>query len=320
MIGYIINRIIYLIPTLFIMSLVVFSFIALIPGDPVDTILGLNASEEARAAVREELGLDRNILVQYFSWAGGIVTGDFGNSLTTGEPVMKMIMEKLPATLLLAFASILVSVIIAVFAGAIAAVNKGNWLDMGILVAALAGISVPVFWIAILAILAVLLFSVHWQILPSIGYVSPLEDPIGALRHLILPATCMGAALAGGIARMTRAEMIEQLGKDYVITARAKGLSQNEVTYRHALRNSLISVVTFTGLELGTLLGGAIIVETIFAWPGLGRMAIDAISTRDYPTVQGVVLFMAFFFVFVNLLVDISYTLLNPQIRLVGSK
>jgi len=315
MIGYIINRILYLIPTLFIMSLVVFSFIALIPGDPVDAILGLNASEEARAALREELGLDRNILVQYLSWAGGIVTGDFGTSLTSGEPVMKLIMEKLPATLLLAFASILVSVFIAVFAGTIAAVNKGNWLDMGILVAALAGISVPVFWIAILA---VLLFSVHWQVLPSIGYVSPLEDPIGALRHLALPAICMGAALAGGIARMTRSEMIEQLGKDYVITARAKGLSQNEVTYRHALRNSLITVVTFTGLELGTLLSGAIIIETIFAWPGLGRMAIDAIFTRDYPTVQGVVLFMAFFFVFVNLLVDISYTFLNPQIRLGG--
>jgi peptide/nickel transport system permease protein len=317
MLGYIINRIIYLIPTLFIMSLVVFSFIALIPGDPVDAILGLNASEEARAAVRAELGLDRNILVQYLSWAGGIVTGDFGTSLTSGEPVMKLILEKLPATLLLAFASILISVFIAVLAGTIAAVNKGNWLDMGVLVAALAGISIPVFWIAILS---VLLFSVHWQILPSIGYVSPLEDPILALRHLALPSICMGAALAGGIARMTRSEMIEQLSKDYVITARAKGLSPNEVTYRHALRNSLITVVTFTGLELGTILSGAIIVETIFAWPGLGRMAIDAIFTRDYPTVQGVVLFMAFFFVFVNLLVDISYTFLNPQIRLGGKK
>lgn len=252
MLRYILNRIIYLLPVLFIMSLVVFSFIHLIPGDPVDAILGLNASDEARAAVRKSLGLDRNIVVQYISWIGGVVSGDFGDSVVTGEPVLKLILEKLPATLLLAFASILVSVFIAVFAGTIAAVNKGNWTDMSVLVLALAGISVPVFWIAILAVLA---FSVTWPIFPSIGYVSPLEDPIAALRHLALPALCMGAALAGAIARMTRSEMIEQLGKDYIITARAKGLSPREVTYRHALRNSLITVVTFTGLELGTLLG-----------------------------------------------------------------
>jgi len=302
---------------LFIMSLVVFSFIHLIPGDPVDAILGLNASDEARAAMTKSLGLDRNIAVQYLSWIGGVVSGNFGDSVVSGEPVLKLILEKLPATLLLAFASILVSVFIAVFAGTIAAVNKGNWTDMSVLVVALAGISVPVFWIAILAVLA---FSVTWPIFPSIGYVSPLEDPVAALLHLTLPALCMGAALAGAIARMTRSEMIEQLGKDYIITARAKGLSPREVTYRHALRNSLITVVTFTGLELGTLLGGAIIVETIFAWPGLGLTAIQAIFSRDYPMVQGIVLFLAFFFVFVNLLVDISYTFLNPQIRLDNDK
>jgi peptide/nickel transport system permease protein len=313
MLRYILNRIIYLLPVLFIMSLVVFSFIHLIPGDPVDAILGLNASEEARTAVRKSLGLDRNIIVQYISWIGGILSGDFGESVVNNEPVLKLILEKMPATLLLAFASMLVSVSIAVFAGTIAAVNKGNWTDMSILVLALAGISVPVFWIAILAVLA---FSVTWPIFPAIGYVSPLEDPIAALHHLTLPALCMGTALSGAIARMTRSEMIEQLGKDYIITARAKGLSPREVTYRHALRNSLMTVVTFTGLELGTLLGGAIIVETIFAWPGLGLTAVNAIFARDYPVVQGIVLFLAFFFVFVNLLVDISYTFLNPQIKL----
>ena len=252
MLRYILNRIIYLLPVLFIMSLVVFSFIHLIPGDPVDAILGLNASDEARAAVRKSLGLDRNIVVQYISWIGGVVSGDFGDSVVTGQPVLKLILEKLPATLLLAFASILVSVFIAVFAGTIAAVNKGNWTDMSVLVLALAGISVPVFWIAILAVLA---FSVTWPIFPSIGYVSPLEDPIAALRHLALPALCMGAALAGAIARMTRSEMIEQLGKDYIITARAKGLSPREVTYRHALRNSLITVVTLQGWNLARFWG-----------------------------------------------------------------
>jgi ABC-type dipeptide/oligopeptide/nickel transport system permease component len=317
MLKYILNRIIYLLPVLFIMSVVVFSFIHLIPGDPVDAILGLNASDEARAEVRKSLGLDRNIVVQYLSWIGGVVSGDFGESVVTGEPVLKLILEKLPATLLLAVASILVSVFIAIFAGTIAAERKGTWTDMGILILALAGISVPVFWIGILA---VLVFAVTWPIFPAIGYVSPLEDPIAALRHLTLPALCMGAALAGAIARMTRSEMIEQLGKDYIVTARAKGLSPGEVTYRHALRNSLITVVTFTGLEFGTLLGGAIIVETIFAWPGLGRTVIQAIFSRDYPMVQGIVLFLAFFFVFVNLLVDISYTFLNPQIRLDNGK
>jgi ABC-type dipeptide/oligopeptide/nickel transport system permease component len=317
MLKYILNRIIYLIPVLFIMSVVVFSFIHLIPGDPIDAILGLNASEEARAEVRKSLGLDRNIVVQYLSWITGVVSGDFGESIVTKEPVLKLILEKLPATLLLAVASILVSVFIAIFAGTIAAVNKGTWTDMGILILALAGISVPVFWIGILA---VLIFAVAWPIFPAIGYVSPLVDPLAAIRHLTLPAVCMGAALAGAIARMTRSEMIEQLGKDYIVTARAKGLSPREVTYRHALRNSLITVVTFTGLEFGTLLGGAIIVETIFAWPGLGRTVIQAIFSRDYPMVQGIVLFLAFFFVFVNLLVDVSYTFLNPQIRLDNGK
>lgn len=317
MFKYILNRIIYLLPVLFIMSVVVFSFIHLIPGDPVDAILGLNASDEARAEVRKSLGLDRNIVVQYLSWIGGVLSGDFGDSVITGEPVLKLILEKLPATLLLAVATILVSVFIAIFAGTVAAVHKGTWTDMGILVLALAGISVPVFWIGIVA---VLIFAVAWPIFPAIGYVSPLENPIAALHHLALPALCMGAALAGAIARMTRSEMIEQLGKDYIITARSKGLSPQEVTYRHALRNSLITVVTFTGLEFGTLLGGAIIVETIFAWPGLGRTVIQAIFSRDYPMVQGIVLFLAFFFVFVNLLVDISYTFLNPQIRMGDGK
>ena len=297
MLKYILNRIIYLIPVLFIMSVIVFSFIHLIPGDPVDAVLGMNASDEAREALRQELGLDRNIVVQYLSWIGGVLTGDFGNSVVSypGEPVLKLILEKLPATLLLAVATILVSIFIAIFAGTIAAVKKGTWTDMGVLVLALAGISIPVFWIGILA---VLVFSVTWDLFPAIGYVSPLDDPLKALHHITLPALCMGAALAGAIARMTRSEMIEQLGKDYIITARAKGLSPREVTYRHALRNSLITVVTFTGLEFGTLLGGAIIVESIFAWPGLGRTVIQSIFSRDYPMVQGIVLFLAFFFVF----------------------
>ena len=313
MIKYITGRIVYLIPVLFFMSVVVFLFIHLIPGDPVDYILGLEATAETRAQLRTELGLDRNIVVQYVSWAGKILVGDFGRSVLTGEPVMATILEKFPATILLAVAATAISLIIAIFTGTIAAANKGTWKDMGALILSLLWVSIPSFW---LGIMLVLIFSLHWPLFPAIGYANIFTDFWKSLHYLALPAVTLGAVLAGGITRMTRSEMVEQLGKDYITTAWAKGLSRSEVIYKHALRNSLITVVTFTGLQLGTLLGGTVVVEQIFAWPGLGQLVVQAILSRDYPVVQGVVLIMAFTFVFVNLLVDISYTFLNPQIRL----
>ena len=313
MFRFILNRCVYMIPVMFFMSVVVFMFIHLIPGDPVDYILGLEATEEAREALRIELGMDKNIFIQYLNWAGNIVRGDFGKSVVSHKPVLQLILEKFPATLLLAFAATLVSLLIAVIAGTTAAANMGSWKDMGILLLSLVWVSIPSFW---LGIMLILFFSLELSVFPSMGYVSPFEDIGRSLYYLVLPATTLGAALAGAITRMTRSEMIEQLSKDYITTAWAKGLSGPVVIYKHALRNSLMTVVTFTGLQLGTLLGGTVVVEQIFAWPGLGRLAIQSILSRDYPMVQGIVLFMAFAFVFVNLLVDISYTFLNPQIRL----
>jgi peptide/nickel transport system permease protein len=313
MLRYILNRIIYLLPVLFFISVVVFLFIHLMPGDPVDYMMGPEATTEARNALRVELGLNRHILVQYFIWAGKVATGDFGKSIINSQPVLKIILDKFPATLILALAATVISLLIAILAGTFAAVYRGTWKDLGALILALLWVSIPTFW---LGIMLMLLFSLYWPLFPTVGYVSPFVNPLGALHHLTLPAITLGAVLAGAITRLCRSEMIEQLNKDYIITAKAKGLSPWEVNYKHALRNALISVITFTGLQLGTLLGGAVVVEQIFAWPGLGLLVIQSIFARDYPVVQGIVLFMAFIFVFVNLLVDISYTWLNPQIRL----
>jgi peptide/nickel transport system permease protein len=292
---------------------VVFLFIHLMPGDPVDYMMGPEATTEARNALRVELGLNRHILVQYFIWAGKVATGDFGKSIINSQPVLKIILDKFPATLILALAATVISLLIAILAGTFAAVYQGTWKDLGALILALLWVSIPTFW---LGIMLMLLFSLYWPLFPTVGYVSPFVNLLGALHHLTLPAITLGAVLAGAITRLCRSEMIEQLNKDYITTAKAKGLSPWEVNYKHALRNALISVVTFTGLQLGTLLGGAVVVEQIFAWPGLGLLVIQSIFARDYPVVQGIVLFMAFIFVFVNLLVDISYTWLNPQIRL----
>jgi peptide/nickel transport system permease protein len=312
MLRYILNRIIYLLPVLFLISIVVFLFIHLMPGDPIDYIMGVEATEAARRALRTELGLDHHILVQYFIWAGKVFTGDFGKSIITHEPVLKIIIEKFPATFLLAFAATVVSSIIAILAGTFAAIHRGTWKDLGALILSLLWVSIPIFW---LGIMLILFFSLYWPLFPTVGFVSPFDSLPRCLHHLTLPAITLGTGLAGATARLCRSEMIEQLGKDYVITAKAKGLSPWGVNYKHALRNALISVVTFTGIQLGTLLGGAVVVEQIFTWPGLGLLVIQSIFARDYPLVQGIVLFMAFIFVFVNLLVDISYTWLNPQMR-----
>lgn len=317
MTRYIVNRLLYLIPVLFFMSIVVFLFIHLIPGDPVDYILGLDATEEAKAVLTKELGLDQNILVQYLTWAGRILQGDLGRSVVSQKPVLYSIVDKLPATILLAFAATIISLVIAIPFGSAAAARKGTWADFGALLMSLFWVSIPSFWLGIMLILT---FSLWCPILPAIGYVSPFEDLLGSMRYLLLPAVTLGATLAGSVTRMTRSEMIEQLSRDYVITAWAKGLSRTEVVYKHALRNSLITVVTYTGLQLGTLLGGTVVVEQIFAWPGLGRLVIQSIFARDYPTVQGIILLLSLIFIVVNLLVDISYTFLNPQVRLGGKK
>lgn len=312
MARYILNRIAYLIPVLLFMSIIVFFLLHLIPGDPVDFILGMDAPEDVKVALRTELGLDRNLVIQYLIWIGKVIRGDLGLSVITQQPVLKTIIEKLPATAILAVSATSISFTIALFLGTVAGANRGSLKDMMVLIVALLWVSIPTFW---LGIMLIIVFSIHIPIFPAFGYVSPLHSFTGSLSHLFLPAITLGAVMAGGIARLSRSEMIEELSKDYITTAWAKGLSRPVVIYKHALKNSMIPVVTFTAVQLGSLLGGAIVTEQVFAWPGVGRLAVQAILARDYPVVQGIVLVVAVIFVLTNLLVDISYTLLNPQIR-----
>lgn len=312
MLRYVTHRIIQLIPVLFIMSLIVFSFIHLIPGEPVDYMLGFEATEEAKAMLRSELGLDRNIFIQYISWISRVLQGDLGKSILSHQPVLTTILEKFPATIALALAATFVSFFIALLIGTIAGANRGSYKDLSVLIIALVWVSIPTFWWGIILIL---IFAIYIPAFPSMGYVSLFTDFPEAIRHLVLPAVSLGAVMAGGVARLSRSEVIEQLGKDYITTAWAKGLSRTVVIYKHALKNALIPVFTFTGVQLGHLLGGAVVTEQIFNWPGVGRLAVQAIFARDYPMVQGIVLFVAVVFVLLNLVVDISYSLLNPQIR-----
>jgi peptide/nickel transport system permease protein len=313
MIRFIVNRLLYLIPVLFIMSVIVFSFMHLIPGDPVDYILGVEATPEIKATLRAELGLDKNIVVQYLNWSGKILTGDFGKSTVNKRPVLRSIWEKLPATLILSAFATIISTIIALFLGTLAAQKRGSLTDIFALILALLWVSIPWFW---LGILLILLFSIQFPILPSLGYANIFTDFINGLRYLILPALTLGGILAGAFTRMTRSEMIEQLNQDYIFTAWAKGLPKRVIIYKHAMKNAMIPLITFIGLQLGSLLGGAVVVEKIFAWPGVGRLVVESIFARDYPMVQGIVMFLSLIFVFINLLVDISYTFLDPRIRM----
>jgi peptide/nickel transport system permease protein len=313
---YILHRVIYLLPVLFFMSIIIFSFLHLIPGDPVDFMLGETGTGEQRVTLRSELGLDRPILVQYLTWAEKMLKGDLGTSIITRQPVLSTILEKLPASLLLASTSACLSFLMALLLGTIAGANRGSFKDLSVLVVALLWVSVPIFWLGILLILA---FSIYFPLFPSIGYTNIFHDFWGGLHHLFLPAVTLGAQMTGAVTRVTRSEMIEQLSKDYVTTAWAKGLARRAIFYRHALKNALIPVVTLTGLQLGSMIGGSLVVETIFAWPGVGSLLMYSIFARDYVMVQGTILFIAGIFVLINLLVDISYTFLNPQISL-GTK
>jgi ABC-type dipeptide/oligopeptide/nickel transport system permease component len=272
----------------------------------------MDAAEDSKAALRNELGLDRNLVIQYLIWISKVIRGDLGRSVISQQPVLETILEKLPATAILAVAATTISFTIALFLGTVAGASRGSFKDMMVLIVALLWVSIPTFW---LGIMLIIVFSIHIPVFPAFGYISPLQGLSGCLRHLILPAITLGAIMAGGIARLSRSEMIEELGKDYITTAWAKGLSRPMVIYKHALKNSMIPVVTFTGVQLGSLLGGAIVTEQVFAWPGVGRLAVQAIFARDYPVVQGIVLVVAIIFVLTNLLVDISYTFLNPRIR-----
>ncbi len=302
-----------LVLTLFLISLATFVVVKVVPGDPAQLILGTEAPPEALADLRVQLGLDRPLPLQYLSWLGGVLRGDLGVSLRHGRPVAALIAERLPVTLSLATLSLILAVLLAVPLGVLAAVRQHSALDYGVLVFAQAGLALPSFWIGILLILFFAL-SLRW--LPSGGYVPWGENPLGALRSLAMPVLALGLPVAGVLARLVRASMLEELASDHIRTARAKGLSESQVIVRHVLRNALIPTVTLLGLQLGFLLGGSIVIEQVFALPGLGRLVLFAINNRDLPLIQGLVLFIAVLVVGINLLVDMAYTWLDPRISL----
>lgn len=309
---YVAGRIASLVPILFGTSLVAFLLVRLVPGDPAVAMLGLEATPEAIEAMRRRLALDQPLAVQYFTWLGGILTGDFGRSIQGNREVLPLLLGALGPTALLSLAALIVSLIIAIPAGIVAATRRNTAADYGVSVVALCGLSLPNFWVGILLILA---FSITFPILPASGYVSPLRDFGAFLTHLVLPAVTLGTALAAATMRMTRAAMLEVLRSDYVRTATAKGLSRRRVVWGHALRNAQLPIVTLLGIQAGQLLGGVVVTETVFSWPGIGKLTVDAIFARDYPVVQGAVLLTALLFVLINLLTDLIYTLIDPRIR-----
>jgi peptide/nickel transport system permease protein len=304
MARYLVRRLLLTIPVLLGVATLVFALIHLVPGDPAQAMLGEGASQEEIDQLRTKLGLDRPLLVQYQSFLTGLVRGDLGSSLRYGTPVTREIRDRLFRTFQLAFAAMFVAMLVAVPLGIVAAVFRGTAIDHAAMTLALVGISMPNFW---LGPLLAILFAVYLGWLPVAG--------TGSLAHLVLPAITLGAALAAILARMTRASLLEELRELYVLAARARGLSHARAIVRHAFRNSLIPVVTIVGLQFGAVLTGTIITETIFAWPGVGRLLIQAINFRDYPLVQGCILFISFTYVMMNLLTDLTYGLLDPRIR-----
>jgi peptide/nickel transport system permease protein len=310
--SYILRRLVSMIPVLFIVSLIVFSLLHLTPGDPALSMLGEEATPESVALLRERMGLDEPLPVQYVKWASSVVTGDLGRSIRSNQPVSESIMQRLPVTIELSILAVIVSLLIALPVGIIAAMRRNSPIDTASTTVALLGVSIPNFF---LAILLIFLFSVRLGWLSPIGYTPILEDPIDNLKRMIMPAITLGTALSAIVMRMTRSSLLEVLDQDYVRTARAKGLRESRVVRGHALKNALVPVVTVVGLQIGGLLGGTIITETIFVLPGIGRLLVDAIFQRDFPVVQGVVLFAALAFLFANLAVDLLYAYIDPRIR-----
>ncbi|MGQ0570784.1 MAG: ABC transporter permease [Armatimonadota bacterium] len=317
MTQYIARRLLLTIPVLLLVSIIVFALINLIPGDPALLFVGNEAGKDVVEALRKQMGLDRPLVVRYMIWLNRLVHGDLGNSVRDGRPVLDVLLLKLPVTVELAAVALVVAWMIAIPAGVLAAWKRRSMIDYTATTVALAGISIPNFW---LGIMLIYLFAVNLRWLPPSGYIEPWIDPVRNITLMIMPATVLGTALAALVMRLLRSSMLEVMGTEYIRTANAKGLSEQVVLMRHALKNAMIPVATVMGLQLGGLLGGAVITETIFAVPGIGRLAIESILTRDYPMVQGVVLFSAMAIVFVNFAVDVVYSALDPRIRLVEDK
>lgn len=332
MLKYIIKRLLMLIPVLLGVSIMVFAVMHVFTADPTSVILGQHATQEQIAKLRVSLGLNQPLYVQYWNFLKGILHGDFGTSLFTQVPITKELMARFPATIELALSAIIFASIIGVTIGVISAVKQNTVVDYVSMVVALLGVSMPIFW---LGLILIVFFAVQLHVLPASGRIDIGLEPVhitglylldsllsgnfesfvSAFRHLILPTIALGSFSTAIIARMTRSTMLEIIRQDYIRTARAKGLFEKTVVIGHALRNAMIPVVTVIGLQLGSLLGGAVLTETVFAWPGIGNYVIDAILKSDYPAVQGAVMMMAVIFVVVNLIVDLVYGLLDPRIK-----
>jgi peptide/nickel transport system permease protein len=312
MLRLIANRILQAAPVIVVVSILAFLLINLLPGDPAVVIAGDQASPEAIAAVRHNLGLDKPLIEQLGIWFLHLLQGNFGASLMLNQSVVSAMGERLPVTLSLALLSIAITLPIGIFAGAIAAYYRQTWIDSTVMTLALLGVSAPAFWVAILSII---LFSVTLRWFPTGGYTPFMQDPVLWLRSLVLPAAMLSLFQIGFLARMTRSAMLDVLSQDYVRTARAKGLSEWKTVSKHAFRNALILIVTAIGILLSTAIGGSVVIEQVFALPGVGRLVVQGILARDYPLVQGVMLIYGFAFVLINLAVDLIYTVADPRVR-----
>ncbi|WEG12597.1 glutathione ABC transporter permease GsiC [Pullulanibacillus sp. KACC 23026] len=304
MLKYIVRRLLGIIPILIVISIFIFLFVHLIPGDPARLVAGQDATAQDVAAVRKSLGLDKPLIQQYFTFINHILHGNLGTSLKTKQPVTNMIAQRFMPTLWLSLLSIVWAVIAGLLVGVISATKRNKWQDFTGMAAAVSGISLPSFW---LGLMVMQLFSVKLGWLPTGG--------LESWKSYILPSLTLGLGIAAVIARFTRSSLMEVLKEDYVRTSRAKGLWERKVIWDHALKNALIPVVTMTGLQFGFLLGGSVVVETVFSWPGLGRLMIDSIAFRDYPVIQAEMLLFSLEFLLINLIVDVLYGILNPQIR-----
>jgi peptide/nickel transport system permease protein len=313
---YLFHRLWQSVLTLFLSSLVVFYGVRALPGDPARALAGEEADPATLEAVRADLGLDQPVIVQYGKFLENLLHGDLGTSIRTGQPVLDLIKATLPVTLWLSLCAVVIAVVVGILAGVAAAASRGRWPEWVANTFTLIGLSVPSFW---LGILAILYLAVGLQWFPASGYVPVSEDPIRGLYYLTLPAIVLGTALAAVIMRQTRASMIDSLSTDYVRTARSKGLTRSRVITRYALRNSLIVVVTIAGLQLGGLISGAVVTERIFGLPGFGKLTLDSVFTRDYPVVQAVVLVVTVVYIAINLGIDVLYSLINPRIRVGGN-
>ena len=312
MIGFVARRVLAVVPVLFVVAVIVFAILRAVPGDPAAVIAGDSATPEQVAALRDKLGLEKPVVTQFVIWLGGVLRGDLGESYFFRKPVAELIAQRLEPTLALGLAALSIAVSVAVPLGVVAAFRQGTWIDRAVMGLSVAGFSMPVF---VLGYLLVWIFSVQLEWLPVQGY-ARIADGVGPfLERLLLPAVTLALVYVALVARITRTSVLEVLNEDYVRTARAKGLRERDVLTRHALRNAAVPILTVVGIGLAVLIGGAVVTESVFAIPGLGRLTVEAVLSRDFPVIQALILLFATGYVFVNLAIDIGYAVLDPRIR-----